>query len=101
MGDVSLEELAVADLGTRLGVPETEIEVLRAEAVTWPDGGLGCPLEGESYTQSLVEGHRFVLGHGERIYLYHSGGDGPPFLCPSEERDGGYDFIPPPGFDEK
>ena len=101
MGDVSLEELAVTDLTTRLGVPETEIMVLRSETVTWPDGSLGCPQEGKSYTQSLVEGSRFVLGHGERVYLYHSDGAGPPFLCPSGERDGGYDFIPPPGFDEK
>jgi hypothetical protein len=95
--DMDIEAQAVADLAARLGVPEADIEVLTVEAVTWPDGSLGCPEEGKMYTQALVDGHRIVLGHDERLYVYHSGIDEPPFLCPSDEKDGGYGFLPPPG----
>lgn len=88
---------AVADLAARLGVPATAIEVLKAEQVTWPDGSLGCPEPGQAYTQAQVDGYRVVLQHDGRVYLYHAGGDGPIFLCQSDEKDGGYDFVPPPG----
>ena len=101
-GDMSLVDAAIADLATRIVVPETEIEVLSEEDVTWPDGSLGCPEPGKSYTQALVEGGRIVLGHDETVYVYHFGGDRGPFLCPNpESKDGGYEFIPPPGDDEK
>jgi len=98
--DMDLEQQAIADLAARLAVPVDDIETVRVETVTWPDGSLGCPKPGEMYTQALVEGHRIILGHDERVFLYHSGGDEPPFLCQSDDRDGGYDFVPPPGFDE-
>jgi hypothetical protein len=32
-----------------------------AEAVTWSDGSLGCPVPGQYYTQALVPGYRIVL----------------------------------------
>lgn len=99
--DMELVEPALLDLSRRLRVAEDEIEILEVEQVTWPDGSLGCPQPDQMYTQALVEGHRIILGHGGRVYLYHSGGDVPPFLCESDGSDGGYDFIPPPGSDEK
>jgi len=99
--EMDVEEQVTADLAGRLGVAETDIEVLRVEAVTWPDGSLGCPEPGKMYTQALVEGQRVVLGYQERVYIYHSGQGDEPFLCPSEEKDGGHDFIPPPGDAEK
>ncbi len=89
---------AVADLAARLKVSADSIEVLRAEKVTWPDGSLGCPQPGRAYTQATVEGYRVILKHDGRAYLYHAGGDGPIFLCKSGEKDGGHDFVPPPGF---
>jgi hypothetical protein len=98
---MELVELARSDLSGRLGVSVEEVEVLDVEEVTWPDGSLGCPQPGQMYTQALVEGHRIVLEHDDRVYLYHSGGDVLPFLCESDEKDGGYDFVPPPGFDER
>jgi hypothetical protein len=99
--DMDLVEPALVDLARRLKVPEDQIEVLEVEKVSWPDGSLGCPQPDVMYTQALVEGHRIVLGHGERVFLYHSGGDAPPFLCESDEIDGGYGFIPPPGSGER
>lgn len=100
--DMDLVDQARADLAAHLRVSESDIELISIEEVTWPDGSLGCPEPGKSYTQALVEGHRIVLGYGERAYVYHSGGDQDPFLCPSpDSKDGGYEFIPPPGDDSK
>lgn len=98
--ELPIVEPAVADLAGRLGVEPSEIEVVMAERVTWPDGSLGCPEPGMSYTQALVEGSKVVLGHDGRVYLYHAGTDDQPFLCPSEDKDGGHEFVPPPGFND-
>lgn len=79
--DRSVREQAVADLATRLSVPESEVEVLSEEEVTWRDGSLGCAEEGMSYTQALVDGSRLVLEVDGTRYAYHSGGTRAPFLC--------------------
>ena len=94
-------DTAVADLAARLGISEEDVEVLRVESVTWPDAALGCPEEGQMYAQMVVEGVRALLQVDDRIYDYHGGIDGEIFLCPSDERDGGYDFVPPPGDPER
>jgi hypothetical protein len=49
------------------------------------------------YTQAVVDGTQVLLGADERIFDYHAGSDGALFLCPSDEKDGGYEFLPPPG----
>lgn len=92
-------EEARVDLEARLG-PGDPIEVVAAKAETFPNGALGCPKEGKSYTQALVEGYRVTLGRGERVWLYTAGPDGKPRLCPSDEKDAGREFVPPPGFTE-
>lgn len=91
---------ARTDLAQRLGVEPEDLEVISAEVVTWPDGSLGCPEPGMSYTQALVDGSKVVLGHDGRVYVYHAGADGQPFLCPSEDRDGGHEMVPPPGYND-
>jgi hypothetical protein len=98
--ELPIVEPARTDLARRLGIDPDEIEVVRAEEITWPDGSMGCPEPGKSYTQALVEGSRVVLVHDDRVYVYHAGGGSEPFLCPSGEKDGGHDFVPPPGFNE-
>lgn len=94
-------ELARTDLAARLRIEPSKIEIVRAERVTWPDGSLGCPTPGHVYPQGMVEGARLILGIAgpTRIFVYHAGADGMPFLCPSDEPDGGHDFVPPPGMD--
>lgn len=91
---------AILDLVTRTGIASESVTVVAAEEKTWPDGSLGCPQPGMSYTQALVDGSRVLLEADGRLYAYHAGSDGEPFLCESGEKDGGYDFVPPPGFDE-
>lgn len=90
---------AIDDLADRLEVDTRRIRLIESTRVTWPDGSLGCPRPGESYTQALVEGYRVVLSHEGRAFDYHASEDASPFLCPTDEPDGGYEIIPPPGFD--
>jgi hypothetical protein len=89
---------AILDLVSRTNVPADSVTVIAAEKKTWPDGSLGCPEPGMSYTQALVDGSRVLLEAEGRLYAYHAGPEGEPFLCESGEGDGGYDFVPPPGF---
>ncbi|MDT0166757.1 hypothetical protein Q9R32_14475 [Actinotalea sp. AC32] len=83
--------VAVADLAARLDVAPEQITVVRADAVTWRDGSMGCPRPGMSYTQALVEGTLVVLEVDGRRYEYHSGGRRAPFLCESPEAPVGGD----------
>jgi hypothetical protein len=73
---------ARADLAQRLGVEPASIELVSAREVTWPDGSLGCPQPGMSYTQALVDGSQIILRHGGIDYHYHAGGARDPFYCP-------------------
>ena len=91
---------AISDLVGRTNANPDEVRIVLAEDKTWPDGAIGCPEPGMSYTQALVDGSRVLLEVDGRLYAYHAGSDGEPFLCESEEKDGGYDFVPPPGYDE-
>jgi hypothetical protein len=100
MNEERIVQEAIRDLASRLDVAEQDIEVMEVRDVQWPDGALGCPEEGKMYTQAVVDGTQVILAAEERVFDYHAGSDGEPFLCPSDEKDGGYDFIPPPGFDE-
>lgn len=97
---IEMTRLAKADLVSRIAVDEADIEVLKAEEITWSDGSLGCPQPGMSYTQALVDGYQVVLFADGRAYDYHAGADANPFLCASGELDGGRDFVPPPGHDK-
>ena len=93
---------AIADLARHLQIEPESIELVEVRVVQWPDGSLGCPQEGESYTQAIVEGSQVILRvDGDRVYDYRADDMANVRLCPSDERDGGYDFVPPPGFGEE
>ena len=89
---------ALDDLAERVGAPAADIEIVSAEEVTWPDGSLGCPEPGMSYTQALVDGSKVVLRYEDRVFVYHAGDDDQPFLCASDDKDGGHEMVPPPGY---
>lgn len=102
-------EVAMADLAQRLGVAADAIDVVEVEAVTWPDGSLGCPQPDMAYTQVPQDGLRIRLRAGGETYAYHSGGGREPFLC--EQQVGasptqkstpvfGEDILTRPGSDE-
>ncbi|MFA9443835.1 hypothetical protein [Egicoccus sp. AB-alg6-2] len=73
--------LAVADAAERTGVDEREVRVVLDEAVTWPDGSLGCPQPDQFYTQALVEGYRIVVEADGRTLHYHGRQGGDPAYC--------------------
>jgi hypothetical protein len=54
-----------------------------AQAVTWPDGSLGCPQPGMFYTQMVVQGYQVVLAVDGTRYDYRIGAGGTPSLCES------------------
>ena len=84
------EAFARADAAQRAGVDEAEVTVVTNEAVTWPDGSLGCPQPGQFYTQALVDGYRIVVEAGGQELHYHGQTGQPPAYCenPSEPAAG-------------
>lgn len=74
-GEVPAELLGAikADLATRQKARVDDIEVLRAQAVVWRDGSLGCPEPGLMYTQALVDGYWVVLGLHGKEWDYRAG----------------------------
>ena len=42
-------------------VPPQQLVIVRAEAVVWNDGSLGCPEPGMEYTQALINGYWVVI----------------------------------------
>src|SRR5690606_42132521 len=64
---------AVADLAAHLGGDPADVTVVSLEDVTWPDGSLGCPKPGTSYTMAQVPGARLVLAAQGREFSYHAG----------------------------
>lgn len=81
----SLEQVvaaARADAARRSGQPAAALQLLSAERVTWPDGGLGCPEPGRLYTMALVPGFRVVLKAGGETFDYHADQRGALTLCP-------------------
>lgn len=98
LDEAKLIQTAIRDLAGRLEADEESIEVVESRSVEWPDGSIGCPEDSLSYTQAIVDGVQVLLSSDGKIYDYHAGLDGEIFLCASDEKDGGYDFVPPPGF---
>lgn len=75
-----LEEI-FADLMERTGAESEEIQIVKAEAVTWQDGSLGCPKPGELYIQILIKGFWVVLRVGSVEYDYRASESGDWKLC--------------------
>jgi hypothetical protein len=69
-----LWEAVAADLSAQLDVPAEEIQLVSAVAMTWPNGGLGCPAEGMAYTDMVVEGYLLTLQAAGNQYTYHTSG---------------------------
>jgi hypothetical protein len=64
-------------------VPREQLVIVRAEAVVWNDGSLGCPEPGMEYTQSLVNGYWVVINAAGQTYDFRVGPGGSFRLCPA------------------
>jgi hypothetical protein len=82
-GEVPAEfiEQAKADLAARRSIESGEIEVIRAESVTYNDGSLGCPSPDEMYTMALVDGYRVVLYYDTIEFDYRLSDTGALVMC--------------------
>ena len=69
------------DLATRQQAPVEDIRVLRAQAVVWRDGSLGCPKPGLMYSQALVDGYWVVLRLHGKEWDYRAGSRKHFLLC--------------------
>lgn len=74
------------------GVEQPEIDIVRAEAVVWNDGSLGCPEPGVMYTQVPADGYHVELVAGDALYDYRVADGDQIRRC---ERTGGRDAIAP------
>lgn len=72
-----------ADAATAWQLADASRIEASAEAVTWPDGSLGCPQPGRMYTQALVPGWRIVVRDGARERIYHATARGHWLPCPA------------------
>jgi hypothetical protein len=69
-------QLAKEDLAEYLGIPETDLELIKlveVTAVTWKDPDLGYPPRaGSKKQQGLTPGFLIYLSYSGREYQYHS-----------------------------
>jgi hypothetical protein len=63
-------------------VPHEQLVIVRAEAVVWSDGSLGCPEPGMQYTQALINGYWVVISAGGQTYDFRVDRGGTFRLCP-------------------
>jgi hypothetical protein len=95
-----LIDIVQQDLAARLGIATSDIEVIDAQAVVWPNPGLGCPEPGLEYIQVPVDGALVRVQFQGKVYEYHSGGRRGPFLCDNPSKPIGPPRetpLPPPG----
>ena len=79
-----LVQQASKDLASRLGIPVDQISISSVQAVTWPDGSLGCPQPGIAYRQVTTPGYLILLESSGSQYTYHSDTGTQLFLCQEE-----------------
>jgi hypothetical protein len=68
----NLIDKATQDLAQRLSISATQINIVNATEVVWPDGSLGCPQKGMAYIQVLTPGYLIVLEVDNNNYEYHA-----------------------------
>jgi len=74
---------ALQDAAQRTRLDTSQLRVALAEAVTWPDGALGCPEPGRQYAQVLVSGYRIRITAGSETLEYHGSVRGRTIYCPA------------------
>ena len=75
---------AVEDLAVQRGLQPGAIRILRASAVTWGSGALGCPQPGRDYTMAAVPGVLLLLEAEGVLYRFHGRKGEALFHCPED-----------------
>ena len=81
VGQGMMIEAVMLSLSEQFDIRAESITVVSVEAVTWPNGGLGCPQEGMAYAEVMVEGSRITLEADGQTYTYHTAGTSEYVLC--------------------
>lgn len=76
-----IEDAAVAAAAEHAGVDPSEVHIVQASHVTWPDGSLGCPEPGSVYTQALVPGWWIILDAGGKTVDVRATDNGSAKVC--------------------
>lgn len=71
-----LMQKLVADVVEKSGATRDDIEVVRAEKVTWRDASLGCPQPNMAYAQVLSPGWWVILRVGREDFDYRASDNG-------------------------
>ncbi len=71
---------AKTDLAQSLNITADQIQVVKVEAVEWPDASLGCPKPGMMYAQVVTPGYHIILSVGGQEYDYRANLE-TAFLC--------------------
>ncbi len=78
-------EQIIDDIFGRTQADRNAITLISHEAVTWPNGAIGCPQPGYMYTQALIEGYRLTFDANGQQMLYHTAGTDRFVFCDSNK----------------
>lgn len=71
----SAEKVAIHQLASNLGIPDSAVKLANVTLVEWPDSCLGVAQQGVMCAQVVTPGYLFELEAGGRQYDYHTNGD--------------------------
>jgi hypothetical protein len=69
-----IQQQALTDLASRLGLSPDAVELGLAKPAAWPTAALGCPEAGQVYAPQQVRGFRIPLTVDGRTWYYHTDG---------------------------
>lgn len=69
------------DLARRLGVTESDLQVMTVQPVMWNDSSLGCPQPERAYLPAQTPGIRVVFQYARKAYQYHGSERGDFVYC--------------------
>jgi hypothetical protein len=61
----------IDDAASRRDADRASVRIMSGQAVDWPDGSLGCPEPGKSYTQVIVPGYLVMVDVSGATLEYH------------------------------
>jgi ribosomal protein L20A (L18A) len=65
-------EQVLADVSARAQVSPKDVQVVRVEAVDWPDSCLGCTHPGQACLEVITPGYRILVRAAGQEYEYHA-----------------------------
>lgn len=71
-------------LATELDLSSRRVQLVDMLPVTWTDTSLGCPQEGQTYTQVDIQGYHIVVSVADDRYIYHSDSN-TAYPCPLDQ----------------